>query len=97
MFKVAEMHGELIDFNTVLQQKLSEKEFLVEKLRSELEVLTGPLPTSDEDLDTNKCNVNIWIPSAFLTGTFLTLKITIVLEIFEYIFIYVIKTNNVLY
>lgn len=65
-FKVAEMHAELIDFNTALQQKLSEKEVLADKLRSELEALGGPLP--NYDLDTNRCCVNVWIPSAFLTG-----------------------------
>lgn len=64
------MHAELIDFNTVLQQKLSEKELLVDKLRSELEALGGPLSTSDLNLDSNGCSVNVWIPSAFLTGIF---------------------------
>lgn len=60
------MHAELIDFNTALQQKLTEKEVLADKLRSELEALGGPL--LNYDTDTNRCCVNVWIPSAFLTG-----------------------------
>lgn len=60
------MHAELIDFNSALQLKLSEKDALADKLRNELEALGGPLP--NYDLDTNTCCVNVWIPSAFLTG-----------------------------
>lgn len=67
-FKVAEMHAELIDFNTVLQQKLSQKEALADKLKSELESLGRPITTYDSNLNKNGSCVNIWIPSAFLTG-----------------------------
>lgn len=62
------MHAELIDFNAVLQQKLSRKEALADRLKSELESLGGSISTYD--LDSNKSGgcVNVWIPSAFLTG-----------------------------
>lgn len=60
------MHAELIDFNTVLQQKLSQKEALADKLKSELEALGGPMVTYDSEK--NGSYLNVWIPSAFLTG-----------------------------
>lgn len=62
------MHAELIDFNTVLQQKLSQKEALADKLRVELEALGGSVPTHSLDSNRSTTCVNIWIPSAFLTG-----------------------------
>lgn len=63
--KVAEMHAELIDFNSTLQQKLSEKEAVIDQLKNELEMLRGPVPS--HDLGGNNC-VQAWIPSTFLTG-----------------------------
>lgn len=65
LVQVAEMHAELMDFNVMLQQSLSQKDALLERLRSELEALRGPMPTDD----LSSGNVNVWIPSAFLTGT----------------------------
>ncbi|KAG5865004.1 hypothetical protein JTB14_035943 [Gonioctena quinquepunctata] len=68
LVQVAEMHAELMDFNVMLQQNLLQKEALADRLRSELESLRGPMP-SDEISSESAGNVNVWIPSAFLTGT----------------------------
>lgn len=61
------MHAELMDFNVVLQQTLCQKDALLERLKSELESLRGPMP-SDSLSSEEGGNVNVWIPSAFLTG-----------------------------
>ncbi|XP_076251587.1 sorting nexin-29 isoform X2 [Rhynchophorus ferrugineus] len=67
LVQVAEMHAELMDFNVMLQQSLCNKDILLEKLKKELEQLRGPIP---EELNMeDNTNVNIWIPSAFLTGS----------------------------
>uniref|UniRef100_T1J6X9 Large ribosomal subunit protein uL13 n=1 Tax=Strigamia maritima TaxID=126957 RepID=T1J6X9_STRMM len=84
LIQVAEMHGELMEFNERLHRLLSQKEAVVRRLREELIDLRGPLPddnqTSDDDLsvtsdyDTSSMTaasrslINIWIPSAFLAG-----------------------------
>jgi sorting nexin-29 len=78
------MHGELMEFNDRLHRLLQQKDAALHRLREELVDLRGPLPddvaTSDDDLsvtsdyDTSslctaaRALVNIWIPSAFLTG-----------------------------
>lgn len=61
------MHAELMDFNVALQQSLSQKDSHIERLKSELEELRGPMPT-DELSSESRGHVNVWIPSAFLTG-----------------------------
>jgi sorting nexin-29 len=84
LIQVAEMHGELMEFNDRLHRLLQQKDAALHRLREELVDLRGPLPddvaTSDDDLsvtsdyDTSSLSaaaralVNIWIPSAFLTG-----------------------------
>ncbi|KAJ4437081.1 hypothetical protein ANN_17216, partial [Periplaneta americana] len=84
LIQVAEMHGELMEFNERLHRLLQQKDAALRRLREELVDLRGPLPddvaTSDDDLsvtsdyDTSslcaaaRALVNIWIPSAFLTG-----------------------------
>ncbi|XP_033609183.1 sorting nexin-29 isoform X4 [Cryptotermes secundus] len=84
LIQVAEMHGELMEFNDRLHRLLQQKDAALRRLREELVDLRGPLPddvaTSDDDLsvtsdyDTSslcaaaRALVNIWIPSAFLTG-----------------------------
>lgn len=62
------MHAELMDFNVALQQALCQKDQLLETYQSELEALRGPMPVPGTDGAT-KGSVNVWIPSAFLTGT----------------------------
>lgn len=59
------MHAELMDFNVHLQQTLCRRDSVIERLKAELEDLRGP---SDELADDAGCSVNVWIPSAFLTG-----------------------------
>lgn len=69
LVQVAEMHAELMDFNVLLQQSLCQKDLLIERLKGELEELRGPMPTDDVQTSENVGRVNIWIPSAFLTGS----------------------------
>lgn len=66
------MHAELMDFNVHLQQSLCRKDVLVERLKSELEELRGPL-SLEVLVDDAHRSVNVWIPSAFLTGSFFLL------------------------
>ena len=42
--KVGEMHGELLEFNEMLQKSVQTKDQLIYRLRSELVLLRGPLP-----------------------------------------------------
>jgi sorting nexin-29 len=69
LVQVAEMHAELMDFNVALQQSLCQKDVLLDRLKSELEELRGPMPTDEITSEITRGNVNIWIPSAFLTGS----------------------------
>jgi sorting nexin-29 len=78
--QVAEMHGELMEFNERLQRALHNSESTAALLRAELELLRGPLPTlsqvgdslldpdSPSSLQATSALVHIWVPSAFLTG-----------------------------
>ncbi|XP_066143026.1 sorting nexin-29 isoform X2 [Euwallacea fornicatus] len=68
LVQVAEMHAELMDFNVMLQKTLHQKDATVERLTRELEELRGPM-SADQESENSKGNVNIWIPSAFLTGS----------------------------
>lgn len=52
----------------LLQQSLCQKDALIERLKNELEQLRGPMPTDDVQTNENTGRVNVWIPSAFLTG-----------------------------
>lgn len=67
LVQVAEMHAELMDFNVMLQQALGQKDSHIQRLTCELEELRGPVPTDDLLLE-SRGHVNVWIPSAFLTG-----------------------------
>uniref|UniRef100_A0AAY4ASI4 Sorting nexin 29 n=1 Tax=Denticeps clupeoides TaxID=299321 RepID=A0AAY4ASI4_9TELE len=78
LIEVAEMHGELIEFNERLFRSLLAKDHLINQMRQELIDLRGPLPgdlsqTSDDpslsDFETShRALVNVWIPSVFLQG-----------------------------
>ncbi|XP_006818443.1 sorting nexin-29-like [Saccoglossus kowalevskii] len=82
LIQVAEMHGELMEFNDRLHRQLIAKELLVQKMKGELVDLRGPLPedelnmentnTADPDSGSlspdSRALVNLWIPSAFLKG-----------------------------
>ncbi|XP_058263128.1 sorting nexin-29 isoform X2 [Hemibagrus wyckioides] len=78
LIEVAEMHGELIEFNERLYRSLMAKDNLIVQMRQELIDLRGPVPgdlsqTSDDpslsDFETaHRALVNVWIPSVFLQG-----------------------------
>ncbi|GFY50133.1 sorting nexin-29 [Trichonephila inaurata madagascariensis] len=84
LVQVAEMHGELMEFNERLHRLLLQRETVIRRLKEELVDLRGPLPddnqTSDDDMSitsdydassqtaTLRPLINVWIPSAFLTG-----------------------------
>ncbi|CAL1283396.1 unnamed protein product [Larinioides sclopetarius] len=84
LVQVAEMHGELMEFNERLHRLLLQRETAIRRLKEELIDLRGPLPddnqTSDDDMSitsdydassqtaTLRPLINVWIPSAFLTG-----------------------------
>ena len=81
LIQVAEMHGELMEFNEMLHRQLNWKDTCITRLKQELTDLRGPLPrdlhlSGDQhsgDLDSlslqSKSLINIWIPSAFLQGS----------------------------
>ncbi|XP_064595668.1 sorting nexin-29-like isoform X2 [Liolophura sinensis] len=77
LIQVAEMHGELMEFNELLHRQLGAKENLVKQLRTQLVELRGPLPQDenssvDGEFDSSlqsRTLINIWIPSAFLRGS----------------------------
>ncbi|XP_077305032.1 sorting nexin-29 isoform X2 [Lithobates pipiens] len=76
--QVAEMHGELIEFNERLHRTLLTKEALVLQMRQELIDLRGPVPgdlsqtSEDQSLSdfeiSHRALVNVWMPSVFLRG-----------------------------
>ncbi|XP_066520595.1 sorting nexin-29 isoform X2 [Hoplias malabaricus] len=78
LIEVAEMHGELIEFNEKLYRSLMSKDNLISQMRQELIDLRGPVPgdlsqTSDDpslsDFETaHRALVNVWIPCVFLQG-----------------------------
>nr|XP_045017509.1 sorting nexin-29 [Jaculus jaculus] len=78
LIEVAEMHGELIEFNERLHRALLAKEALVSHMRQELIDLRGPVPgdlsqtSEDQSLSdfeiSNRALINVWIPSVFLRG-----------------------------
>ncbi|KAM3591382.1 uncharacterized protein V6R79_001040 [Siganus canaliculatus] len=78
LIEVAEMHGELIEFNERLYRSIIAKDHLIVQMRQELIDLRGPVPgdlsqTSDDpslsDFETaHRALINVWIPSVFLQG-----------------------------
>lgn len=81
LIQVAEMHGELMEFNDLLRRQLNIRESMLRRLQNELVDLRGPLPhditfTDDllmmgaESLTIQQTRlINVWIPSAFLRGS----------------------------
>ncbi|KAK6624967.1 hypothetical protein RUM43_005258 [Polyplax serrata] len=69
---VAEMHGELMEFNDKLQRVIYIKENMIKRLERELTDLRGPLPSlsiwEDGVAAVPETLINICIPSVFLTG-----------------------------
>lgn len=77
LVQVAEMHGELMEFNEYLQKQVIVRDARISRLRETLVELRGPLP-HDVQLDVMHSDdvsinwrplVNIWIPSAFMKGS----------------------------
>ncbi|KAK6170883.1 hypothetical protein SNE40_019173 [Patella caerulea] len=80
LIQVAEMHGELMEFNELLHRQLNAKDAVIRSIKEELTDLRGPLPyngqSSDDSLSgdlesslISRSLINIWIPSAFLGGS----------------------------
>ena len=76
---MAEMHGELMEFQECLQRQLIARDSQITRMRQELITLRGPLPQEIERSDItsqsseslyspNRQLINIWIPSVFLKG-----------------------------
>ena len=53
LIQVAEMHGELMEFNDYLTRQLKAKDSLIKVLRDELVDLRGPLPEDRSDSELN--------------------------------------------
>lgn len=84
LIQVADLHGELFEFNDRLQKQLNYCQYKVRRLREELVHLRGPLPEDVEgpedeeailsDFDPvvmsvgTRPLVNVWVPSVFLRG-----------------------------
>lgn len=62
------MHAELMDFNVMLQKTLHQKDAVLDRLKKEFEALRGPMSADELEYDAEPGSVNVWIPSAFLTG-----------------------------
>uniref|UniRef100_A0A672JYE8 Sorting nexin 29 n=1 Tax=Sinocyclocheilus grahami TaxID=75366 RepID=A0A672JYE8_SINGR len=78
LIEVAEMHGELIEFNERLYCSLMAKDNLIGQMRQELIDLRGPVSSLIRlsqfvfsflvSLRTQRALINVWIPSVFLQG-----------------------------
>jgi len=61
-FQVAEMHGELIEFNERLHRALVAKEALVSQMRQELIDLRGPVSAPHQQTRPSACS--LWVLQA---------------------------------
>ena len=77
LIQVAEMHGELIEFNEHLQKLVQSKDHLIKRMRDELIDLRGPLPEDHEQVreeshddgeESSRVLLHTWIPSVFLSS-----------------------------
>lgn len=66
LIQVAEMHGELLEFNEHLQKNLHSKDSQIKRLREELVDLRGPLPADLDDIEDD--NVSIMSHESQLTA-----------------------------
>ncbi|KAI4491719.1 hypothetical protein M0804_003111 [Polistes exclamans] len=67
LIQVADMHAELMEFNSRLILQLANRDKLIKILQTELECLRGPFNEDELPLEI-PCFIHIWIPSVFLTG-----------------------------
>ena len=51
LIQVAEMHGELLEFNEHLQRQVQAKDVVIHRMRNELVELRGPLPNNGDEED----------------------------------------------
>ena len=58
LIQVAEMHGELLEFNESLQKVLQSKDGTISRLREELVSLRGPLPETEDRLTEDTVSVS---------------------------------------
>ena len=74
---MAELHGELLELQEVLQKQLIFKDHDIQQMKQELVSLRGPLPENLTQSDSKSSEslyvvhptlINIWIPSVFLKG-----------------------------
>uniref|UniRef100_A0A3B4EZG8 Sorting nexin 29 n=1 Tax=Pundamilia nyererei TaxID=303518 RepID=A0A3B4EZG8_9CICH len=71
LIEVAEMHGELIEFNERLYRSLMAKDHLIIQMRQELIDLRGPVSGTQQQthpVSAHRALINVWIPSVFLQG-----------------------------
>ena len=69
LIQVAEMHGELLEFNESLQKVLQTKEATISRLREELVSLRGPLPDSEERLTEDTVSLSSSCTGSLTTGS----------------------------
>lgn len=71
LVQVAEMHGELMEFNEYLQKQLNQKETSLQKLKKELHDISGIGSYNNVETESYESMglTNICVPSAFLTGS----------------------------
>lgn len=73
---MAELHGELMEFQEGLQRQLAFKDNYITRMKKLLISLRGPLPEMDDNGEhdglssdrVTRALINIWIPSVFLKG-----------------------------
>ena len=78
LIQVAEMHGELLEFNEHLQKTIKTKDVTIRRLKEELVDLRGPLPDEESEApipddakslqEAARPLINIWVPSVFMSG-----------------------------
>lgn len=57
LIQVAEMHGELLEFNENLQKNIQNKDTVISRLKDELISLRGPLPDDDDRITDDSASI----------------------------------------